>query len=293
MRRIVMACVLGFSALSVSPASAHDGDWRFRPFRPGPYVFRPATPPPAISSSQGLSLGGIGQVLSGLGGSASSGGYPPPQVVYVQPTPVIIAQPTPIVPQVVNLPPPPTYASGPPLADPVDIADIQRQLTERGYYAGPITGRMDDYTRTAISVYQSDVRLNVTGRADKATQNMLHFGPDVHATIAPIAPPAKEAKLSPPTVPLAPPPTQMVPAVPPPSVSAPPPAIQPAPPAPSASLPTSPPPAARPSLPAEEQTPQATGEPPKPRAAPQAPVEREALPKAKPAPKGRGPEVAT
>lgn len=68
----------------------------------------------------------------------------------------------------------------------VHIADIQQRLTARGYYAGPVDGRISPSLWTAISVYQSDVSMRVTGIADLAVLNMLKFGPDVKATIQPL-----------------------------------------------------------------------------------------------------------
>lgn len=73
------------------------------------------------------------------------------------------------------------------------ITDVQQQLTARGYYAGVADGRMNPVLRTAISVYQSDVGMRVTGVPDLAVLNMLKFGPDVKATIQPLAAPRQAA----------------------------------------------------------------------------------------------------
>lgn len=83
---------------------------------------------------------------------------------------------------------------------PAYITDLQQQLTAHGYYAGPLDGRMNGALRAAVSVYQSDVGLRVTGVPDLAVVNMLHFGPDVHATIQPLGAPTKAvaAVLAPP-----------------------------------------------------------------------------------------------
>lgn len=74
---------------------------------------------------------------------------------------------------------------------PAYITDLQQQLTARGYYAGPVDGRMTGALRAAVSVYQSDVGMRVTGVPDLAVVNMLHFGPDIRATIQPLGEPAK------------------------------------------------------------------------------------------------------
>ncbi|MCR6629714.1 MAG: peptidoglycan-binding protein [Magnetospirillum sp.] len=81
---------------------------------------------------------------------------------------------------------------------PAYITDLQQQLVARGYYAGPVDGRMSGALRAAVSVYQSDVGLRVTGVPDLAVVNMLRFGPDVHATIQPLGAPAKPVAAAPP-----------------------------------------------------------------------------------------------
>ncbi|MGE5548171.1 MAG: peptidoglycan-binding domain-containing protein [Solirubrobacterales bacterium] len=82
---------------------------------------------------------------------------------------------------------------------PAYITDLQQQLVARGYYAGPVDGRMNNALRAAVSVYQSDVGLKVTGVPDLAVVNMLRFGPDVRATIQPLGAPAKPAVAAAPT----------------------------------------------------------------------------------------------
>jgi peptidoglycan hydrolase-like protein with peptidoglycan-binding domain len=79
------------------------------------------------------------------------------------------------------------------------ITDVQQQLTARGYYAGMIDGRMNTALRTAISVYQSDVGMRVTGVPDLAVVNMLNFGPDVKATIQPLGSQPEPKRPPPPT----------------------------------------------------------------------------------------------
>lgn len=76
---------------------------------------------------------------------------------------------------------------------PAYIGDLQQQLAARGYYAGPVDGRMSGALRAAVSVYQSDVGLRVTGVPDLAVVNMLRFGPDIRATIQPLGAAAKPA----------------------------------------------------------------------------------------------------
>lgn len=76
---------------------------------------------------------------------------------------------------------------------PAYITDLQQQLVARGYYAGPVDGRVNGALRAAVSVYQSDVGLRVTGVPDLAVLNMLRYGPDVRATIQPLGAPGKPA----------------------------------------------------------------------------------------------------
>jgi len=141
--------------------------------------------------------------------------------------------------------------AAPLLDDAASVAEIQSQLTARGYYAGPIDGRLDRFTATALSVYQSDAHLAVTGQLDAATQNMLHFGPDVRASIAPIAPPQESARVAPADTPTALPPRPVAPAY------APPPPSQP-----------------QPQPPVANAAPPAEVEPPAPEAAPPQRVEQ-------------------
>jgi hypothetical protein len=46
--------------------------------------------------------------------------------------------------------------------------NVQRRLTEQGYYRGPIDGDIGPGTRNAIANYQSDYGLRVTGRINNA-----------------------------------------------------------------------------------------------------------------------------
>jgi peptidoglycan hydrolase-like protein with peptidoglycan-binding domain len=102
-----------------------------------------------------------------------------------------------------ELTPPPAYAipiepehGFAPAQAPAYITDLQQQLVAHGYYAGPVDGRMNGALRAAVSVYQSDVGLRVTGVPDLAVVNMLHFGPDLHATIQPLGAPSKPAAVA-------------------------------------------------------------------------------------------------
>lgn len=81
---------------------------------------------------------------------------------------------------------------------PAYLTELQQQLLARGYYAGPMDGRMNGALGAAVSVYQSDVGLRVTGVPDLAVVNMLRYGPDVHATIQPLGVPGKPAAAVPP-----------------------------------------------------------------------------------------------
>ncbi len=73
------------------------------------------------------------------------------------------------------------------------ITELQQLLVARGYYAGPADGHVTPALRTAVSVYQSDVGLRVTGLPDLAALNMLRYGPEIRATIQPLGTPAPAA----------------------------------------------------------------------------------------------------
>jgi hypothetical protein len=113
---------------------------------------------------------------------------PPPVIVYLVPRRIYVVPA--ITSPLAEAPPSRSSNTPTPLSESdMTIRDIQQQLTARGYYGGPIDGHLDDYTRTALSVYQSDLQLPVTGEPDLVTASMLHFGPDIYASIAPIVPP--------------------------------------------------------------------------------------------------------
>ena len=59
----------------------------------------------------------------------------------------------------------PIYAYGNLPPDQV-IANVQIELQQEGYYAGPINGSLDASTRAAISQYQRDNGLAISGRND-------------------------------------------------------------------------------------------------------------------------------
>jgi len=92
----------------------------------------------------------------------------------------------------------------PPAQAAAHLTDLQQLLTARGYYAGPADGRMTPGLRTAVSVYQSDVGMRVTGVPDLAVVNMLRHGPEVKATIQPLGVGEKPAPAPvPPAIPVA------------------------------------------------------------------------------------------
>jgi len=54
-----------------------------------------------------------------------------------------------------------------------DVRTAQRQLKERGYYAGPVDGVIGPATENALRAYQRDRGLKVTGRLDSPTVRSL------------------------------------------------------------------------------------------------------------------------
>jgi putative peptidoglycan binding protein len=66
----------------------------------------------------------------------------------------------------------PIYTYGDLLPDQV-IANVQAALREAGYYVGPITGSLGPATRAAISNFQRDYGLIITGAIDEPTVQSL------------------------------------------------------------------------------------------------------------------------
>jgi len=62
----------------------------------------------------------------------------------------------------------PIYTYGNLLPDQV-IINVQRALKELGYYAGDLNGSLGVDTRQALSAYQQDFGLDITGAVDEAT----------------------------------------------------------------------------------------------------------------------------
>jgi hypothetical protein len=67
----------------------------------------------------------------------------------------------------------PAPPAGPPAPAPADLATVQRQLDQLGYYDGPITGTMTPQTVDAIRSLQRDAQLPPTGVWDGATEAAL------------------------------------------------------------------------------------------------------------------------
>lgn len=66
----------------------------------------------------------------------------------------------------------PIYTYGNLLPDQV-IINVQHALKELGYYAGDVTGSLGASTRQALSAYQKDYGLDVTGAVDEPTVRAL------------------------------------------------------------------------------------------------------------------------
>ncbi len=66
----------------------------------------------------------------------------------------------------------PIYTYGDLLPDQV-IYNVQRALKELGYYAGPLTGSFSATTRAAVTAFQEDNGLDVTGAIDAPTVEAL------------------------------------------------------------------------------------------------------------------------
>jgi hypothetical protein len=58
--------------------------------------------------------------------------------------------------------------------DPADsVTGVQQRLVNLGYLAGPVTGQVDEYTKTAILRWQQDYNLEARGEATSETQVTL------------------------------------------------------------------------------------------------------------------------
>ena len=71
--------------------------------------------------------------------------------------------------------------SAPAAAPSNDVVSAQRQLKERGYYAGPVDGVIGPATDAALRAFQRDHGLSVSGRLDSATVRTLAAAPDSSA----------------------------------------------------------------------------------------------------------------
>jgi len=85
-------------------------------------------------------------------------GYQPPSAGYQPP-----AQPAPVYQ------PPPAYGS--------IVADAQLELQRRGYYDGAVDGLQGPMTRSAITQFQIDLGVPITGVADRTLLSQLQSAP--------------------------------------------------------------------------------------------------------------------
>jgi len=87
----------------------------------------------------------------------------------------------------------PTAEPAMPAAAPKLITDLQRALSERGFYRGKIDGISGSRTRAAITAYETAEGLPVTGQPSASVLD--------HITTASIAPPEPVAMAAPPSAP--------------------------------------------------------------------------------------------
>lgn len=71
---------------------------------------------------------------------------------------------------------PKAYAQQP-SSDPL-VAEVQRELAERGYYQTTVDGIIGPATRAAIGAYQSDAGLPVDGRISQSLLDSLRSAPE-------------------------------------------------------------------------------------------------------------------
>ena len=87
-------------------------------------------------------------------------------VYYAAPAPVYYTTPAPIYVRTVRYVRPVAVVSG-------TLVRAQAQLSNLGYYAGVVDGSFGPLTSRAITQYQADYGLPVTGRLDRATLKSL------------------------------------------------------------------------------------------------------------------------
>jgi hypothetical protein len=86
---------------------------------------------------------------------------------------VSIAAPLPVYRRVYYTQPAPSYVVYRTVQTSSTLAKAQAKLTNFGYYRGGVDGAFGPQTSRALSLYQSDNRLPITGRLDRATQKSL------------------------------------------------------------------------------------------------------------------------
>ena len=75
--------------------------------------------------------------------------------------------------------------------------DVQRRLSELGYYRGPIDGVWGGETRTAVERFQANQRLAVTGDLNEATVAAMGLDPNRVLARNYVPPPAYERGVAP------------------------------------------------------------------------------------------------
>lgn len=86
-----------------------------------------------------------------------------------------------------------SYQSAPWRMDTRTLAEVQQQLTIRGYYRGRIDGRHGRSTTVAVRAFQLASGLPPTGRVDVSTLNALGFSNENLASLDPASPRGYEA----------------------------------------------------------------------------------------------------
>ncbi len=86
-------------------------------------------------------------------------------------------QPAPMTDQQLQNPPVPDRAvAGKPTNGPDSLVEaVQDELTRRGYFAGKVDAIYGEETKTALRRFQTDQKLNVTGRINEATLHALEL----------------------------------------------------------------------------------------------------------------------
>lgn len=126
----------------------------------------------AAGAATGAAVGALGGPVGALGGAAIGGGVGAVAGATTTPDQVNLGRPVWNDPEV-RIPGTSNRSSSGMASRSGNTRQVQQALNQRGYDVGPVDGVMGPQTRRAISQYQRDNNMNVTGRADPQLASAL------------------------------------------------------------------------------------------------------------------------